>query len=111
MTKRISPVRRGDLTGAIASVRAPMTAFTTRLCAIATVNPPGDRYVECAEFLARRLDRLGMRARLAAGRADIREWQVLASGAAVGPGGGLVEGVEDALVRLVGLGGGGGRGG
>ena len=37
-----------------------MLTFARRFCSIATVNPPGERYAECAGFLAEKLRRLGM---------------------------------------------------
>lgn len=36
-----------------------MVDFTAGMLRIPTVNPPGDAYVECAEFIGRRLDEFG----------------------------------------------------
>jgi len=36
-----------------------MVDFTVGMLRIPTVNPPGDAYVECAEFIGRRLDEFG----------------------------------------------------
>lgn len=37
-----------------------MVDFASRLCSIATVNPPGERYLECVDFLAEKLASLGL---------------------------------------------------
>ncbi|MEX0774344.1 MAG: ArgE/DapE family deacylase [Phycisphaeraceae bacterium] len=42
----------------------PMVRFLAQFCAIATVNPPGDRYEECAAFLDRKLTQLGLTTRI-----------------------------------------------
>ena len=38
--------------------------FTKRFCAIATVNPPGNRYLECVRFLDRKLRSMGLQTRI-----------------------------------------------
>ncbi len=41
------------------AVRDEMVGFAAELIRIPTVNPPGDRYPECAELIGRRLRALG----------------------------------------------------
>jgi succinyl-diaminopimelate desuccinylase len=41
-----------------------MVEFTSRLCAIPTVNPPGSHYEECCRFLASEVRKLGLSERL-----------------------------------------------
>jgi len=41
-----------------------MLRFARRFCAIPTVNPPGERYLECVEFLAAKLRHLGLATRI-----------------------------------------------
>lgn len=44
---------------AVDDLAAEMVAFTRDLVRVPTVNPPGERYQECADLLARRLSELG----------------------------------------------------
>jgi succinyl-diaminopimelate desuccinylase len=41
-----------------------MVAFAARFCSIPTVNPPGQDYERCCEFLAAKLGALGLRTRI-----------------------------------------------
>lgn len=52
----------------IDDMREEIVDFTSRLCAIPTVNPPGDRYGECAEALAQKLSEIHLETRVV--RAD-----------------------------------------
>jgi acetylornithine deacetylase/succinyl-diaminopimelate desuccinylase family protein len=45
--------------GRVAAYRDSMVDLTTRLIAIATENPPGNRYPECADLLRNELQQLG----------------------------------------------------
>ena len=48
----------------IQRLQKKMTEFLVRFCSIATVNPPGAKYGECAEFLAAALGGMGLAARI-----------------------------------------------
>lgn len=45
-------------------LKSQLLDFTRQFCRIATVNPPGDRYLECVRFLDRKLRALGLRTRI-----------------------------------------------
>lgn len=49
---------------AVDALRDDLVAFTQALVRVPTVNPPGDRYEECAALVAQRLERLGYDVRL-----------------------------------------------
>ena len=53
------PVRRR-----IAALEKRMLAFARQFCSIATVNPPGDHYTECVEFLADKFRGMGLETRI-----------------------------------------------
>ncbi|MBN1459655.1 MAG: M20 family metallopeptidase [Armatimonadetes bacterium] len=48
----------------IDELNSALVDFTCQLCAIPTVNPPGDRYSECVELLTDKLDAIGMSTRV-----------------------------------------------
>jgi succinyl-diaminopimelate desuccinylase len=62
-----SPVR-----SRIEGLEREMVSFAAALCAIPTVNPPGQRYEECAEFLAAKTRALGMSTRLVRVPAEVQ---------------------------------------
>jgi len=62
-TRKTSPAQ--DPVGrALDRLQKRMVDFAAKLCSIATVNPPGDRYLECCRFLAGKLRDLGLRTRI-----------------------------------------------
>ena len=58
------PPRQAAVTRRLRELKKPMVDFTADLCAIATVNPPGERYLDCCRFLADKLDAMGFKTRL-----------------------------------------------
>jgi len=55
---------RDTLRRQLERLRPGMIALASRLCSIATVNPPGSLYKECCRVLAAKLDSLGMSVRI-----------------------------------------------
>ncbi|MCK6474765.1 MAG: ArgE/DapE family deacylase [Planctomycetes bacterium] len=45
-------------------LKPQLIEFTKEFCRIATVNPPGNRYLECCRFLERKLKRLGLKTKI-----------------------------------------------
>jgi len=83
MAKRSS---RPSETGAPAHVlsridelQPALIKFTRQLCTIPTVNPPGDRYAECAQLIADKLEAIGLSTRVVRAPRKLLE-QVLSDG-------------------------------
>src|SRR5581483_6873153 len=55
------PDPRDKISKTIRALEKEMLAFLKALISIPTVNPPGDRYADCVEFLGRKCRALGMR--------------------------------------------------
>jgi len=63
-TKRKPMMTPAKAVSRIERSRKRMVDFAVEFCSIGTVNPPGDRYVECCEFLARRMRAMGLTAKI-----------------------------------------------
>ncbi len=55
---------RNALSARLTLLQKPMVAFASRFCSIPTVNPPGEHYLECVQFLAGKLTSLGLSTRI-----------------------------------------------
>jgi len=53
-----------DVHRRIEALTPQMVNFTKRFCQIATVNPPGNRYLECVRFLEKKLRTLGLKTKI-----------------------------------------------
>ncbi len=48
----------------IEALKPKMVSFLRQFVSIATVNPPGDRYLECVQFVEKKLKALGLKTRI-----------------------------------------------
>jgi len=62
--KTKSPATPEPVARRLAKLNKRMLAFAKQFCSIATVNPPGDRYTECVEFLAGTFREMGLETRV-----------------------------------------------
>jgi len=62
--KQSAATARAALGRRLDRLQEPMLAFAIKFCSIGTVNPPGERYLECVQFLAKKFRNLGLATRV-----------------------------------------------